>query len=57
MIYFCVYSTKFVEMPVHNQLNPNVLRDMRNDEAYDVFDLEVRHECLSLSMAMIIFIV
>ena len=38
----------FVEILVHDQLNPDVLRDIRHDEAYDAFDSEVRHEYLSL---------
>ena len=46
----------FVKIPVHDQLNPDVLRDMKNDETY-VFDSEVCQECFSLGMAIVIFIV
>ena len=29
---------------------------MRNNKAYDAFDSEVHHECMSLGMAIVIFI-
>ena len=47
----------FVEISVHDQLNPDVLRDMRCDEAYDVFGREARQECLSHGMTIVIFTV
>ena len=46
----------FVKVPVHVQLKPDVFKDMRNDGAYDAFDSEVHHECMSLGMAIVIFI-
>ena len=46
----------FVEIPVHDLLNPDVLTN-EIDEAYEAFDSEVCHECLSLGTAMVIFIV
>ena len=47
----------FVKVPVHVQLKPDVFKDMRNDGTYDAFDSEVHHECTSLGMAIVIFIV
>ena len=37
-----------VEIPVHDQMNSGVLKDMRNNEAYDAFhNSEVGHESIS----------
>ena len=45
-----------LHIPVHDQSKPDVLKDMRNDGAYDAFDSEVHHECMSFGMAIVIFI-
>ena len=48
MVYFYILRTT---------LKSGSIEDMRNDEPYDVFDSEVCYECLSLGMAIAIFIV